>query len=161
MLYEARHAARMLVQHIGIFGCPSQIVSDRGTYFTADIIRELMVYVGTNNHVLTLAVSKLENAAVENAIERSQKYLRSYLFDNYILKRWSDVLLPLVQRITMAEPNDVIGISPAQLLFGNSIQLDRGIFLHNLLREGIEAVVALSDWADKMFEAQRVLLDMA
>ena len=60
---EARHAARMLVRHIGIFGCPSQIVSDRGTHFTADIIRELMVLVGTN-HVLTLAASKQENAAV-------------------------------------------------------------------------------------------------
>ena len=42
---EARHAARMLVRHIEIFGCPSQIVSDRGTHFTADIIRELMVLV--------------------------------------------------------------------------------------------------------------------
>jgi hypothetical protein len=35
---EAHHAARMLVRHIGIFGCPSQIVSDRGTHFTADFI---------------------------------------------------------------------------------------------------------------------------
>ena len=46
---EACHAARMLVRHIGIFGCPSQIVSDRGTHFTADVIRELMVLVGTNH----------------------------------------------------------------------------------------------------------------
>ena len=83
------------------------------------------------------------------------------LFDNRILKRWSDVL-PLVQRIMMAELNEVIGVSPAQLLFGNSIQLDRGIFLPNLPKEGVEAEVALSDWwADKMFEAQRVLLDTA
>ncbi len=29
---EVRHAARMLVRHIGIFGCPSQIVSNRGTH---------------------------------------------------------------------------------------------------------------------------------
>ena len=43
---ETRHAARMLVRHIGIFSCPSQIVSDRGTYFTANIIRDLMVFVG-------------------------------------------------------------------------------------------------------------------
>ena len=156
---EARHAARMLVRHIGIFGCPSQIVSDRGTHFTAEIIQELMVLVGTN-HVLTLAASKQENAAVENANKRSQEYLRSMLFDNRILNRWSDVL-PLVQRIMMAEPNDVIGVSPAQLLFGNSIQLDRGIFLPNLPREGVEAEIALSDLADKMFEAQRVLLDTA
>jgi hypothetical protein len=82
------------------------------------------------------------------------------LFDNRILKRWSDVL-PLVQRIMMAEPNEVIGVSPAQLLFGNSIQLDRGIFLPNLPKGGVEAEIALSDWADKMYEAQRVLLDTA
>ena len=79
------------------------------------------------------------------------------LFDNRILKRWTDVL-PLVQRIMMAEPNEVIGVSPAQLLFGNCIQLDR---LPNLPTEGVEAVIPLSDWADKMFEAQRVLLDTA
>jgi hypothetical protein len=135
-------------------------VSDRGTHFTADIIRELMVLVGTN-HVLTLAASKQENAAVENTNKRSQEYLlRSMLFDNRILNRWSDVL-PLVQRIMMAEPNEVIGVSPAQLLFGNLIQLDRGIILPNLPKEGVEAEIALSDWADKMFEAQRVLLDTA
>ena len=62
------------------------------------------------------------------------------LFDNRILKRWSDVLT-LAQRIMMAEPNEVIDVSPTQLLFGNSIQLDRGIFLS----------IFLSDWADKMF----------
>ena len=150
----------MLVRHIGIFGCPSQIVSNRGSHFTADIIRESMFLVGINL-VLTLATSKQENAAVENANKRSQDYLlRSMLFDNRILKRWSDVL-PLVQRIMMAEPNEVIGVSPAQLLFGNSIQLDREIFLPNLPKEGVEAEIAHSDWADKMFEAQWVLLDTA
>ena len=66
------------------------------------------------------------------------------LFDNRVLKRWSDVL-PLVQRIMMEEPNEVIGVSPAQLLFRNSIQLDRGIFLPNLPKEGGEAEVALPE----------------
>ena len=56
---EARHAARMLVR---LFGCPSQIVSDRGTYFTADIIQELMILVSPN-HVLTLAASKQEKCS--------------------------------------------------------------------------------------------------
>jgi hypothetical protein len=65
-------------------------VSDRGTHFTADIVQELMVLVGTK-HVLTLAAWKQENAAIENANKRSQEYLRSMLFDNRILNRWSDV----------------------------------------------------------------------
>ena len=54
-----------------------------------------MVLVGTN-HVLTLAASKQENEAVENAN-----------------KLWKIDVLPLVQRIMMAYPNDVIGVSPA------------------------------------------------
>ena len=115
---EARHTARMLIRHVGIFGCPSQIVSDKGTHFTADIIRELMVLFGVD-HRLTVVASKQENAAVETANKRAQEYLRTMLFDNRIIERWSDVL-PLVQRIMMAEPNEVIGISPAQLLFGNA-----------------------------------------
>ena len=48
---EARHAARMLVRHIDIFGYQSQIVSDRGTHFMADVIRELMALVGTNHKI--------------------------------------------------------------------------------------------------------------
>jgi hypothetical protein len=50
MLYQ-------ILRRVGIFCCTGQIVSDRGTHFTADIIRELMVLVCTN-HVLTLAASK-------------------------------------------------------------------------------------------------------
>ena len=156
---EAKHTARMLIRHVGLFGCPSQIVSDRGTHFTAEIIKELMILFGTD-HVLTLVASKQENAAVENANKRSQEFLRTMLFDNRIISRWSDVL-PLVQRIMMAEPNEVIGVSPAQLLFGNSIQLDRGIFLPQLPAAGVETEVALSDWADRMLSAQKVLLDTA
>ena len=53
-------------------------------------------------------------------------------FDRRIIKRWSDVL-PLVQRFKMAESNEVTGVSPAELLFGNMIQLvDRGISCHTL-----------------------------
>ena len=56
----------------------------------------------------------------------------------------------------------MIGVSPAaQLLFGNSIQLDRGIFLSQQPAAGVETEVALSDWADRMLSAQKVLLDTA
>ena len=118
-----------------------------------------MVLFGVD-HRLTVVASKQENAAVETANKRAQEYLRTMLFDNRIIERWSDVL-PLVQRIMMAEPNDVIGISPAQLLFGNAVQLDRGIFLPQLASDGVVTEVALSDWADRMVSAQKVLLDTA
>ena len=58
------------------YGTWAYLVSDRGTHFTADIIRELMVLVCTN-HVLTVAASKQENAAVENA--KRSIYVACYL----------------------------------------------------------------------------------
>jgi len=45
---EAKHTARKLIRHIGIVGCPSQIVSERGTHFTATIL-ELMTLFGTDH----------------------------------------------------------------------------------------------------------------
>jgi hypothetical protein len=54
---------------------------------------------------------------------------------------WSDVLL-LVQRFMMVEANEVTRASPAELLFDNMIQLDRGIFLPQLA-ESEHAEVAL------------------
>jgi hypothetical protein len=99
----AKEAARMLTQHVGIFGCPRRIVSDKGSQFTSDLIKEFMKILGTDHH-LTLVGSKQEDSQAENANKRAQEFLRSMLFDRRIVKRWSDVL-PLVQRIMMAEPN--------------------------------------------------------
>ncbi len=39
--------------------------------------------------------------------------------------------------------------------------MDRGIFLPQLPAGGIETEIALSDWADRMLSAQKVLLDTA
>ena len=53
------------------------------------------------------------------------------------------------------------------IFFGNRVNantvpfVDRGILLPNIPAEGMEAEVALSDWADDMFSAQKALLDTA
>ena len=113
-----------------------------------------MVLLGTD-HVLTFVGSKQENSQAESANKRSQEFIRFMLFDHRIIKRWSDVL-PLVQHIMMVEANQVTGVSPAELLFGNMIQLERGIFLPQLV-ESEHVEVALSDWADQMFSTQKIL----
>ena len=156
---EAKHTARCLLRHIGIFGCPSHIVTDRGVQFTSNIITEVMALIGTD-HVLTMTASKEENTAAEAANKRFQHFLRDMLFDRRIVSNWSDVL-PLVQRIMMVEKNETIGMAPAQLLFGNLIHLDRGILLPNVPTTRDDKEFMLSAWAARMFENQRVLLDIA
>ena len=123
----ATSAALALLNHIGRYGTPRQIRSDRGSHFANSLIKEFLELTGTP-HNLTLAYSKEENAIVERANKEVNRHLRALIFDfpdvNQLARR-----LPFVMRILNTTKNAVTGIAPAQLLFGNVIDLDEGIFL--------------------------------
>eukprot|EP01041_Mallomonas_annulata_P011448 gene11448-23941_t len=124
---SALWAARSLLQWIGRYGSPSQILSDNDTQFVNNLIEELLYIVGTEQ-CLTLAYSKEENAVTERA-NKEVRHLRNILFNQNVITNWS-MYLPLVQRIFNAERKKSIGVSPpAELLFGKSIMLDRGVLL--------------------------------
>ena len=82
------------------------------------------------------------------------------IFDGRIIPIWSDVL-PLVQRIIMNNPIEGLNVSPAQLLYGNSVDLDRGIFLTQLPKDEEGKEIELSEWSAKMLKAQALLLKLA
>jgi transposase InsO family protein len=60
----AASAAQALLHHFGRFGAPSQLRSDNGPHFIADLIREFLSLIGTQ-HCLTLVYSKQENSIIE------------------------------------------------------------------------------------------------
>jgi hypothetical protein len=113
-----------------------------------------------SKHVLTLRYSKEENAIVERANKEVLRHLRNLLFDRELKQIWSDVL-PLVQRIMNAEPIEHLGVSPAQLVFGNAVDLDRGIFLPNLPQNEEDRDVELLTWSARMLKAQARVLELA
>lgn len=119
-------SAFCLLQHFGRFGAPSQIRSDRGPHFVNSIIREFLTMIGTE-HCLTLAYSKEENALVERANKEVNRHLRAFTFDTNTVDNWR-TSLPMVQRIMNATFSDRTKLSSATILFGNAINLDRGIF---------------------------------
>ena len=69
---DAITAAKILVQHIGRYGAPNQLLSDNGSQFVNHIIAEITKLVNTE-HIKTLAYSHEENAIVE----RSHKTFKS------------------------------------------------------------------------------------
>ena len=73
------------------------------------------------------------------------------------MNEWSRYL-PLVQRILNATVHSSIGTSPANLLFGNSINLDSGI---TLPYENLNNDLNLSDWSADMLAIQQSLLNIA
>lgn len=124
---SALSAAQALLEHVGRYGAPHQILSDNGSQYVNSVIKELTGMIGTE-HVKTLAYSHEENAIVERSHKETLRHLRAMLFDENTVHKWSKCI-SFVQRIENASYNSSIGTSPAALLFGNSINLDRGIFL--------------------------------
>jgi hypothetical protein len=115
----------VLINYFGRYGCAYQILSDNGSQYVNDVIEELIKLIDTE-HIQTLAYSKEENAIVERANKEVLRHLRAIIFDQNIIHRWSSSL-PFIQRIINSSIDSSIGVSPASILFGNAIDLDRGI----------------------------------
>ncbi len=96
--------------------------------FVNGIISQLLSLLQID-HELSLAYSKEQNAIVERANKEVMRLLTAIIFDRRVSKLWSSEYLPLVQRIMNAKVHDTIGVSPAELVFGKSINLYTGLLL--------------------------------
>ena len=97
---------------------------------------------------------------MERANKEVMRHLRAIIYDRNVRRTWSQ-FLPLTQRIMNATVHESIGASPAQLLFGNAIHLDRRLIPDRgeLIRQlGQPADQSLSDWAKEMLTAQEHLI---
>ena len=92
-----------------------------------DIIRELLLRTNAP-HNLTLAYSKQKNAIVERVNKEVNRHLRAFAFHSTNLEAYK-LCLPFVQRIINSSVHSSTGASPASLLFGNQLNLDRGILV--------------------------------
>ena len=122
---DAKSAADCLLAHFGRFGSPNMIRSDRGSRSANDMIKEFLDLYGTP-HNLTLAYSKQENAIVERVNKVVNRHLRGLVFDTQTLEGYAKSI-PFVQRIINSSVNRRTGVSPTHLLFGNKLDLNRGI----------------------------------
>ena len=122
----AEEAAKKLLQHVGRFGVPAQIVSDRGSHFVNKVIKEFFSMVGTK-HVITIAYSKQENSMVERQHKEINRHIRGLIFEANNFDY--EATLPIVQRIINSTTNSSTKVPPSDLLFGKAINLNQRIFL--------------------------------
>ena len=122
----AETAAKVLFQHFGRYGSATEMTSDNSRQFVNTIIDQLLQLLGTL-HTLSLSHSHEENGIVERANKEVMRHLRAIMHDVKLEHAWSD-MLPIVMRIFNSEVKEPIGVTPAQILFGNAINLDRGYF---------------------------------
>ena len=152
---EAAHALR---QHFGRFGVPSQVITDNGTQFKNNTVSELLGVVGTQ-HITTLAYSKEENALVERANLEVMRHMRNIVYHKNMVDAWEENL-PVLQRIMNSAWKESNSTSPAELLFGTALCLDRRLY-----REEVELPLDirtdLSQWAAEHLVQQERLMQIA
>jgi hypothetical protein len=86
------------------------------------------------------------------------RHLRAFTFHSNTLEHWR-LSLPMVQRIMNATFSDRTKLSSSKLLFGNAINLDRGIFAPaaEISRTG----QPLSDYMYKLLAIQDNIMSIA
>ena len=156
----ATEAAHALVFHIGIFGAPAEISSDGGSQLVNETIDELLRLTGTE-HEISIPYSSQRNAIVERRNKEVGELLRAIIHENNTTDDWH-IRLPFVQRILNAEVVESIGVAPARLLFGEAIDLDRGILVPNRVEEYHELDPSeLTVYTKKLIQTQRQVLQLA
>jgi len=123
------------------------------------VIEEFLRHIGTQ-HILTLSYSKEENAIVERTNKEVNRHLRALTFDKNTVDDYR-LCIPIVQRILNSSCNDRTGISAAELLFGNAVKLDRGLFLPPAERNASILTKPLSESTAKLLFLQDQLINIA
>ena len=111
---SGRQSADKLVKYIGIFGCPTRIVSDNGTEFNNALVSRLCEVLSVNPSFIT-AYNSRGNGVVERPWSSLKEIVRC--FANKYVHNW-DILLPLFRLAVNSTINRSTGYSPFFLHFG-------------------------------------------
>ena len=156
---SAFDTARALMQVIGNFGAPLRIRSDGGSEFVNAVIVGLQRMMGVTQHVVT-PYTPTANGIVERANRSILTRLREMIFCKRLVQHpehvWSD-LLPLVQRALNASVHSAIGTSPARVLFGDNLDLDRCL----LTSMPNSKTLDVQRYVDALTFNQRVIIEAA
>ena len=152
----AEVAARALLSYFGRYGVAKSIHTDNGTQFVNATITSLVDMLGID-HSTIHTYSHEENGMVERANKEVLRHLRGLVLHRESIGDWH-YMLPMAQRIINSTVHSGTGYSPAELLFGASVNLDATL-LKIPLRDQSQKTV--NEWATAMLERQQKLHSLA
>jgi hypothetical protein len=157
---DAQTAADNLLHFMCHYGTPLEILTDFGTQFENELWAHLTELTGIKK-LHSMPYSKEENSIVERANKEVVRHLRFMLLEQSLGGKFSRYL-PLVQRIYNSSPNVSIGTSPATLLYGNAIHLERHLISTTYLRDRDQiANVSYRQYIDELLKVQNALIRQA
>ena len=148
----AEGAADAILDFCARYVTPLHITTDCGSNFKSDLMASLMERLGSD-HFLTDPHSKEMNGIVERVNKEVLRHLRAIIFDHRIAGKWSKYL-PLVQRLINTSKNSATGLSPVEIVFPTSVQLDRSILTEN-------SSIYVSSYIQDLQKAQATIIAIA
>ena len=119
---NSEQALHALNQWIAIFGVPTELVSDNASYFLSDLIQSFVDQTDLDHHTIH-PYSHEENGLVERANQEVSRHLTAMMADHDLRANWPKYL-PYVQRILNTQVKTSTGVSPTEMIFGNSVNHD-------------------------------------
>lgn len=163
---KALDAAAALLEVFGRYGAPKMLRSDRGSQFTAAVIGNLLNLAGVGRH-LTIPYRPQSNGLVERANKELGRHLRALVMDQRVAETWS-MALPLVQRLLNSTPNRTIGTTPARVMFGGKVNLNRELLVTPEAPEDSDAdsvesheTSTMEDYIVRLGDAQKAIVEAA
>jgi hypothetical protein len=90
------------------------------------------------------------------------RHLRDIIFDKRSKEQWGLHCLPLVQRILNSQDKKSTGVTPAELLFGNTVSLGKEMLRRKpASNEPNGEPKQLSEYIDKLLTTQATLIKVA
>ena len=155
---SAKAAFNSLLDWIGMFGIPAEMVSDNGTQFANELVEQFLEIIATTDAKIH-AYSSEENGMVERANKEVIRHLKTLVYNRKVKSKWA-TYLPLVQRIMNASVHTTLGVSPAQLVFGNAVRLDRNL-LPEIPLQIRHSGQAVNVYLNDLLETQKEIVQIA
>ena len=156
---SAISAADAIYQHAGRFGPPGRLISDGGSQYVNEIIQNFLELMGTDHHI-TVAYSKQENGIVERINKEIIRHLKATIFERSVITKWSKHI-PLVHRIINSTVQKPTGVSPAQIIYGNAINLNRGFIFSVDHKEQFDREMDVTEYTKDLIQQQRNIIAIA
>ena len=122
--WEQEFVGMSLLQHFGRYGPPVEILTDKGSEYLNETIKQFLKSQFVKQTNTPIAHSHEQNSRVERVNKELKRHLVNYCQENRIRSNWTRAI-PAVQYIINITVNSQTGYSPFDLLFGPAVNPKR------------------------------------
>lgn len=143
---SAKTVVSKLTHLFTTFGIPREIQSDRGTNFTSDLFTAVLTELGITQ-TLSTAYHPQSQGALERCHQTLKALLRKFCHDQD--QDW-DEALPYVLFAIRETPNESLGVSPFELLYGHKVRGPLKVIKDQLLNNTSSKLVTVTQYLVKL-----------